>query len=906
MTHSGNREAARATWHALPAAEVVASLASHAEDGLTSAEARVRLTRYGPNRLRAVCARPAWVLFLSQFRNLPALLLLVASVISMSLGRELEAAAVIAVIFLTAILGFVTEHRAHQAMVALQNLGAPRAKVRRDGELWEVQAEELVPGDVIEIDAGDVVPADARLVDTAGLLIEEAALTGESVGVEKDADCVAPADAPLADRRAMIYLGTTALEGRGEAVVVATGMATEAGRIGQLVEEVGEESTPLEKRLAQLGRHLIIAVLALAALYLAVGLWRGEDPGLMLLTGIVLAIAAVPEGLPAVATIALAIGMRRMARRNALVRRLPAVETLGSVTVICTDKTGTLTLNQMTLREILVADRRIEVTGEGYAPHGHFQEGQHLIDPLGAEPLMGVLRAGVLCNNAALQDEQVGDLVAWTIVGDPTEGALLVAASKAGLDPDVLADEYPRLAEVPFDSTCRYMVTIHRAPDGRRIAYAKGAPGAILGRCQWFLTADGIRPADRTDHERILSVNDQMGRQALRVLALASRELPDRWTEEDAETGLTFLGLVGIIDPPRPGVKETIRRCQQAGIRVVMLTGDQVATATALARNLGLNGHDGGTIAEQQLSRLDPGELAAAARRVAVFARVSPEHKLKIVQALRKAGDIVAMTGDGVNDAPALKRADIGVAMGRRGTDVAREAADMVLADDDLASIVAAVEEGRVIYANIRKFIQYLFACNLSEVFTMLIAVLVGLPFPLLPLQILWINLTVNVFPALALAGEPAEPGLMRDPPPPPRQSLLPVSAQLRIVGIGLLLAATALAAFIWALGAYGEGRHAETVAFVTLAMAQLWLAFTAGSQRSAIHSLRRKSNPALLGAVVLTSMSLLAAVYLPGLETVLESAALTLRDWTVVLVFSLVPAIVIEVMKWVRRQRNV
>jgi Ca2+-transporting ATPase len=829
-------------------------------------------------------------------------MLLAATIIAYAVGRPLEAAALLAVILMTAALGYFTEAKAELSMDALRNLVTPLARVIRAGKSREISAAELVPGELIELEAGDRVPADARIVEAADLLVDESPLTGESHGVTKDDAAVLPEDTPLAERRNMLYLGTALLGGRAEAVIVATGMRTEMGRISELIEAAGGETTPLERRLAHLGRWLIVVVLALAAIYIGAGTLRGEDVGKMLVTGIVLAIAAVPEGLPTVATITLAIGMHRMARRSAILRRLPAVEALGSTTVICTDKTGTLTRNEMTVREIWVDGGLFRVSGEGYTPQGEFDRNGQRVEAGQQGGLALLLRIGALCNDAALQREAPDGQSGWTVIGDPTEAALLVAALKAGKGKEALEEQFPRLAEIPFEAQAKRMTTVHRTPDGKIVAYVKGAPEAILSASSRIFKGGEARPITEADRQCLLHMNAEMASRALRVLAMGCRELPDDWDETrlaETEEKLTVVGLVGMIDPPRREAKVAIRKCKEAGIRVVMITGDQRPTAEAIARELELNSDGLLTVEGRELSRIDAVRLSEIAQRAVVFARVSPEHKLDLVRALRDAGHIVAMTGDGVNDAPALKMADIGIAMGRGGTDVARETADMVLTDDNFATIVAAVEEGRLIYANIKKFIQFLFSCNLSEVLTMFIAMVAGLPFPLLPLQLLWMNLTTDTFPALALAAEPVEPDAMKKAPRKPHEPILPLYLQGIIGGQALLMTIATLIAFVWAINTYGpEGVQTETIAFATLSMAQIFHAINCRSEARSVFHIGLFTNRWLPGAMALTIGLLLFSIYVPFMQQVLELHPLNLTDWRIVLACAALPVVVVETVK--------
>ncbi len=890
-------------WHTLTPAQTAIEFKSDIENGLTSAETQARLAQTGANKLPEPVSTSPWRIFFDQFKSVMTILLVAAAGIAFVLGDELEGFSILVVLLLNALLGFVNEYRAEKSVQALKALTVPLAKVVRDGASRESPTADLVPGDVILFEAGDRIPADARLVEAWNLRLDEAALTGESLPVEKDFEAALPADAPLAERATMVYTGTAVVQGRGRAIVTATGAATEIGKISTLLAGVEEGQTPLQQRLDRLGRYLALVAVLIAVVMVAVGMWRGESFLVMLETSLALAIAAVPEGLAAVATIALALGMQRMAKRRAIVRRLAAVETLGSTNVICTDKTGTLTQNQMTVREVKLAGRAVQVGGAGYEPKGEFSEAGELVNAQADSHLTQILRAGLLCNTASLRREADS----WTIVGDPTEGALVVAASKSGLEADSVRGAYPTLKEIPFDARDRRMATIHKVQErgeGGFIVFAKGAPESILPACVYEQRGDVAAALTESDRERWRQTNDEMAGRALRVLALAYKQTQNG--DEEPFEGLTLLGMVGMIDPPRPEAKEAIRLCQQAGVRVVMITGDQKATAGAIAREIGITASDDALQAldGQALDAADEAGLRVIVNETSVYARVSPEHKLRIVNALQADGQIVAMTGDGVNDAPALKTADIGVAMGKMGTDVARESADMVLADDNFATIVAAVEEGRTVFANVKKFVHYLFSCNLSEILTMFVAILAGLPAPLLPLQILWLNLITDVFPALALAGEPAERGVMQCPPPVEARAKYPPFPFVRSMVVqGVLLAASTLAAFIWTLNTSGDLRHATTVAFLTLGFAQLFHVFNSRFETGSAFKQGMFSNRAIWAALGLTILLQLAAIYLPILQTVLKTVPPSPLEWLVVIVASLAPALLVELYKLLRAQ---
>lgn len=908
----GSAGATDEAWHARSTEDAAEALHVDLGRGLGSADAAARLLRDGPNAVTEAQQRSAFKILVHQFRSLMVGLLVVAGGVSLVLGETIEALAILVVIVLNASLGFVTEWRAASALAGLRKQATTVARVLRDGEERQTSAEDLVQGDVVLLAAGDRVPADGRVFDDAQLQIDESALTGESLPVTKTRAPVADRRAPLADRVSMVHRGTAVTAGRGAFLVTATGLHSEMGKIGTLIDEAGERETPLEVKLAQLSRALLVIVLVLCVVVVGVGWLRGNDLLLMVEVGVSLAIAAVPEGLLAVTTMTLAVGMQRMARMNALVRRLPAVEALGSTTVICTDKTGTLTRNEMTVRAFDVGARRLEVTGTGYAPTGEFHLAGQKVDP--ADPGAGgalrlALRIGALCNDARL--DRSGDIVA--VLGDPTEAALIVAAEKAGLQRADLDRDYPRVKELPFSSETKRMVTVHRTPEGKTVAYVKGSPAAVLETSGSVLGSAGVSVLSAEARQGILSTNEELAAAALRVLGLAYRELPDGWNDEDLARELTFVGLVGMIDPLRDEARTTIATCREAGIRAVMITGDQQATAAEIARQLGLDLDAGGerlrTVHGRELGDLDENGWRAMVARTAVFARVSPEHKLKIVEALQAQGQIVAMTGDGVNDAPALRKADIGIAMGIRGTEVAKDAAAMVIMDDNFATIVGAVEQGRIIVHNILRFIHFLFSSNFAEILTVFTAILLGWPLPLGVLQILWLNLVTDTFPAMALALEPSAPDVMKRPPRDPHESLMTPSFGWLIVWQGALLGGCTLAAFAVGMRWYGkEGAgllHAETIAFMTLALSQVFHAFNARSRTGSVFTSRLFANAWLWGATLLCLLLQVAAVYVPLLRRVLRTVPLTAADWGLIVLGSLAPVAVVELVKLVRRARQ-
>lgn len=880
----------RINWHTLSTSEVLAHLQA-TPTGLTSTEAARRLLEHGPNELQAAHRVSPWALLLEQFKNILILILLVAAGLSAFLGHGVEAIAIAIIVLFAVGLGFVQEYRAERAIEALRQMAAPTAAVLRDGEEVELPARDLVPGDITLLRAGDKVPADGRLTEAVNLQIEEAALTGESVAVEKHTAPLANGELAVGDRKNMAYAGTTVTYGRGRAVVVATGMNTEFGQIAQLLQTVETGKTPLQQNLDKVGHALARAALVVVLLIVALGLFRGQPLLEMFIFGIALAVAVVPEALPAVVTISLAIGVQRMVKRHALIRRLPAVETLGSVSVICSDKTGTLTKDEMTVRKIFVAGQTLEVSGAGYSPHGAFSLNGFTVEP--SAPLLLLLRAATLASDARLAQSDGR----WEIKGDPTEGALVVAATKAGLHKPDLDAHFPRVNEIPFTSETKRMTTLHAAPEGV-VAYAKGAPEIILDSCAWQLTEVGEAALDAASRQKILQTAQQMAGEALRVLAIAYR--PDA-TLENAEREMTFLGLAGMIDPPRPEVKAAIQTCKQAGIKPVMITGDHPLTAQAIARELGLL-KIGCVVTGAELETMSDAEFEREVGNIEVYARVSPAHKLRVVTALQKKGHIAAMTGDGVNDAPALKKADIGIAMGITGTDVTKEAAAMTLTDDNFASIVAAVEEGRGVFGNIKKYLMYLLSSNIGEIVLMAGATLLGLPLPLTAVQILYVNLATDGLPALALAVDPPEADLMRRPPRNPRTGIFtrPVIT-LMTVG-GLWSAAVNLGLFGWALNSGRSVEEAMTMTFVSLVLIQFFKAYNYRSDRHSV--LHRPFANRWLNLAILWELLLLALiVYVPFLRAPFDTFSLPLIDWVIVVSLAFTVSPVLELAKWMERR---
>ena len=841
--------------------------------GLDEAEAGRRLERVGPNRLTPPQPISALRVLADQFKSVVVYLLIAAAVISFALGDRLESVAVAAVLVINTLIGFITELRARRAMEALLQFDVAQANVVRSGQLRTIDATRIVPGDIVQLESGRRVPADARLVETTDLQTDEAALTGESLPVSKDATVELEEGTALADRIDMVYKGTTVVAGTGVAVVTQTGASTEIGHIGALVGAIEEKRTPLERRLDELGHRLVWLALGVAAIVALLGALQGAPLGLVVEMGIALAVAAVPEALPAVATIALAVGVHRMARRHALVRRLPAVETLGSATVVCTDKTRTLTSGRMTLVRLWTAGHDVVLAERS--------------DGASNDVVRALDVAAMASRPQPRSDDGHG------VQADPVDLALLAAAEDAGVRREALVAERPQVGMVPFSSDRQYAASFHRVGDAM-VVYTKGAPRRMLELSRMVLTESGPRPLDDDRRRMLMTVNDAMAGEGLRVLALASGSVAE--TSERAIQGLTFVGLVGFADPPAEGVKDAIAKLRSAGLRTVMLTGDQRATAEAVGRQLNLLAQGQAIVDGRALEAMSPRELTERLPQIAAFSRITPEHKLRLVEALQAQGEIVAMLGDGVNDAPALRKADIGVAMGSRGTDVAKEAAAIVLQDDRFETVAAAVEEGRVIFDNIRKFVFYLFSCNVAEVFVLLFAAVAGLAIPLLPLQILWLNIVTDTFPALALALEPAGAGVMARPPRDPAETLLSRPFLLSILFYAVLISAATLAAFIL----YREEpiQRARTIAFMTLAFAQLFHLGNARSEGHVMGVARALSNPYAIGALALSILLQLIAVQVPLLARVLGLAPLHGGDWLVIVSFAAVPAIVGQVLK--------
>lgn len=942
-------------WHTLDVEKTLSELGSDAEAGLTSGQVEERLQQYGSNELEETVGRSNWEILLDQFKNIMLVMLIAVAVISgvldliaLQQGKAdggvpfKDTIAIMLIVILNGVLGYLQETRAEKALAALKSLSSPKVRVIRDGRPIEVDAKELVPGDIMLLEAGVQVSADGRLLEESNLQIREAALTGEAQAVNKQVDVPLQEETPLGDRINLVFQGTEVIQGRGTAIITGTGMRTELGKIAEMLQSVESEPTPLQQRMTQLGNVLVTGSLILVALvivggmvksYIDSGRFNGTVLQELVEVSLSMAVAVVPEGLPAVITVTLALGTQRMVRRHALIRKLPAVETLGSVTTICSDKTGTLTQNKMVVQQIATGGHTFSVTGEGYAPTGEFKIEQQLAPPEQYPELQTILLACVLCNDAILQREEPqsqtngkaarsnsgtseGD---WIILGDPTEGALLSLAGKGGLEKEQLSRQLKRVEEFPFSSERKRMsvicqggtqnvgLTVQNSPF---LMFTKGSPELILERCTTHQQGNAVEALTEQERFSILEQNNQMAGAGLRVLGFAYKPLeakPPEGSDETTERDLIWLGLVGMLDAPRPEVRDAVARCRDAGIRAVMITGDHQLTAQAIAQDLGIAKLGDRVLTGQELQRLSPEELEQQVDDVSIYARVSPEHKLRIVQALQRRGKFIAMTGDGVNDAPALKQADIGIAMGITGTDVSKEASDMVLLDDNFATIVAATEEGRTVYNNIRRFIKYILGSNIGEVLTIAAAPIMGLGgVPLTPLQILWMNLVTDGLPALALAVEPAEPDVMKRPPFSPRESIFARGMGSYMVRIGIVFAIISIALMAWAYnythapnyqGVGGKDAW-KTMVFTTLCIAQMGHALAVRSNSKLIIELNPFSNPYLLWAVGVTTALQLALVYVPPLQSFFGTHPLTSTELLICLGFSSLLLVWVELEK--------
>ncbi len=853
-------------WHVLSAAEALSALGADADSGLSAQEAGERLARFGENRLREETPRPLWLKFLDQFKSLMVIVLLVAAVLSLGIGAAKDAVVILVVVVLNALLGFYQEHRAEQTLAALKGMLALRARVRRDGRMQEVEAAGLVPGDIVLLEAGERVPADGRLLEAHSLEIQESALTGESQAVGKSSAALRQQDLPLGDRNNMLFMNTVVTRGRAKMLVTGTGMQTAMGGLAETIALTPDSPTPLQRQLDVLGKRLAAIAGIVVPVIFTLTVLRGAGWTDAAMTSVALAVAAIPEGLPAVVTVTLAVGMWRMGRKQAILKKLAAVETLGSTTVICTDKTGTLTLNQMTARAGWCAGHHFTVTGQGYEPQGD-------ISGCDERPLTPLLLAAALCNESRVNDGQ--------LIGDPTEGALYVLAEKGGIDPLIEQQRRPRIAEIPFDSEHKFMATFHHRGDIVDM-YIKGAPDVLLDHVDHWLGDHVPMPVDEATRAVIRAENETLAGQALRVIAMARREIPANTFDPAADLwqwagGWTFLGLVGLMDPPRPEAAQAIARCREAGVQVKMITGDHKATAAAIALELGL---DGEVTTGAEVERMTEAELCRAIPGITVFARVAPQHKVKIVKALKAIGHVTAMTGDGVNDAPALKTADIGIAMGITGTAVAKEAATLVLTDDNFATIVHAVEEGRLIYDNILKFVRFQLSTNIAAILTVLGATLAGLPVPFTAIQLLWINIIMDGPPAMTLGVEPARAGLMKEAPRTPGTQILPTERLLRLVVYGCIMMAGTLAIFTYSLKRGDTGTASLTMAFTTFVLFQFFNVFNARAEHETTFNANFLHNRKLWLALSGVLLLQVVVVHWPLAQAVFGTASLSAADW--------------------------
>jgi Ca2+-transporting ATPase len=930
-------------WYVQSRQQTLEHFNTDAETGLTTSSVRDRLQHYGTNELKETAGRSSWQILLDQFNNIMLLMLIAVAIISGVIdfidlrsgtaGPGIpfkDTIAILLIVILNGVLGYLQESRAEQALAALKQMASPRVRVIRDGQTLEIDAPDLVPGDIMLLEAGVQIAADGRLLETSNLQVRESALTGEAEAVTKQAEIELEPETALGDRVNMVFSGTEVVQGRAKVLVTTTGMDTQLGKIAEMLQSVQSDPTPLQQRMTQLGNVLVTGSLVLVAFVVAFGLIRaGNFEPLQELVEISLsmAVAVVPEGLPAVITVTLALGTQRMVKRHALIRKLPAVETLGSVNTICSDKTGTLTQNKMVVQIVETLAGAYEVTGEGYAPTGEFRDrAQNAITVRDRAELQRLLQACVLCNDAILQEKDLTNngngngnstkppgpvrKTEWVILGDPTEGALLSLAGKAGLDQQALNRQYARLGEFPFSSERKRMSVICEAPDESYLMFTKGSPELILERCQSVQIGDEIQPLSDAQRSEVLAANNHLAEQGLRVLGFAYKPLemiPEAGRDAETEVEMIWLGLTGMMDAPRPEVRVAVQRSREAGIRPVMITGDHQLTARAIASQLGIANADDLALTGQELERLSQADLEAEVDHVSIYARVSPEHKLRIVKALQKRGKFVAMTGDGVNDAPALKQADIGIAMGITGTDVSKEASDMVLLDDNFATIVAATEEGRVVFTNIRRFIKYILGSNVGEVITIAAAPILGLQgVPLTPLQILWMNLVTDGLPALALAVEPAEPDVMRRPPFSPNENIFARGLGSYIVRVGIIFAIISILLMVWS---YNNVDHWKTMVFTSLCLAQMGHAIAARSNTRLAIEMNPFSNPYLLGAVTVTTALQLMLVYVPFLRDFFGTELLTLDELLICLAFSSLLFVWVELEKlfirWYHWQRK-
>lgn len=879
------------------------NLDTNTETGLSINEVSTRLEKYGTNELKEEKGKSFLSKIIAQFSDFLVLILIGAAIVSVAVGEGKDAIVIIAIVIVNALLGLYQEGKAEKALESLKKMSSPTAKVIRNGHLEVIPASELVPGDIVSLEAGDIIPADLRLVETSNLKIEEASLTGESVPVEKHWNAVLEGEVGIGDRTNMAFMSTSVSYGRGKGVVIGTGHNTEIGKIATMIQSYEDEATPLQRQLNQLGKVLGITIIFICIAVFGIGLLQGRDVLEMFMIAISLAVAAIPEGLPAIVTIVLAIGMNRMVKRHAIVKKLLAVETLGSTTVICSDKTGTLTQNEMTVVKVFADGKIIDVTGNGYDPVGKFLLDEEELSLENEGDLQTILSISALANDADLEKKPDG----YGIIGDPTEGALITLAGKGNIAKKEINKKYPRIEEIPFDSGRKMMTTFHENYiPGKIISFTKGAPDIIINRCSRISIHDKVSAFDDNLKKEILKVNSLFSKDALRVLAFAYNEyneLPDNISSENIEKDMTFVGLVGMIDPARPEAKDAINHCKEAGIKTIMITGDYKETAFAIAKELNMADSIEEAMMGDDLNKLSDEELREVVKDIKVFARVSPEHKVRIVDALKSNGEIVAMTGDGVNDALALKKSDIGVSMGITGTDVAKSTAELILTDDNFASIVSAVEEGRIIYSNIKKFVFFLLSCNIGEILLIFTSVLMNQPVPLIAIQLLWLNLVTDSFPALALGMEKGDPDIMKLPPRNPKEPILDKSMIIGILLQSVAIAVASLLAYRWGLKTYGDNLDmARTIAFATLITAELLRAYSSRSQRFSLFKIGIFTNRTLVFGTLFSFVLLLGVLYIPFAQPIFNTFSLGIREWSVVLSYAIIPLAIGEISKISKR----
>lgn len=891
-------------WYKLSKDELSSQLETDPEKGLTNEEVRARLEKYGHNELQEEEGKSFLTKLKEQFADFLILILIGAALVSFFVGERTDAVVILAIVVINALLGIYQEGKAEKALEALKQMASPTAKVIRNGHIEVVPSKSLVPGDIVILEAGDIVASDLRLLESSNLQIEEASLTGESVPVDKDSDFITQEDVSLGDRHNMAYMSTIATYGRAKGVVVETGHGTEIGKIATAIQSYDDEATPLQNQLNQLGKFLGITTIFICIMVFVVGLFQGREVLEMFMVAISLAVAAIPEGLPAIVTIVLSLGMNKMVKRNAIVKKLLAVETLGSTTVICSDKTGTLTQNEMTAVKVYADGKIFDVSGGGYEPVGEFKENGQTVDPHSIGDLETLLSIGVLANDASLDKDAEG----YKIIGDPTEGALVTLAAKANLLKDELSTSYPRIEEIPFDSARKMMSTIHENYiPGKLVSFTKGAPDIVIDRCSHISMGGKVIPFTDELKEEVLKINSMFSRDALRVLASAYKEyseLPSDISPDTIETGMTFVGLTGMIDPPRPEAKEAIKLCKKAGIDTIMITGDYKETAFAIAKDLGMAEHEDQAMMGAELDKLSDEELREVVKNIKVFARVSPDHKVRIVSALKANGEITAMTGDGVNDALALKKSDIGVSMGITGTDVAKNTAELILTDDNFASIVSAVEEGRIIYDNIKKFVFFLLSCNIGEIIIVFVSILMNLPVPFIPIQLLWLNLVTDSFPALALGVESGDPDIMDRQPRDPKASILDRPMLIGVLVQSLAIGLSSLLAYTTALRIYPDNLAlARTITFATLISAELLRAHSSRSQRHSLFKIGFFTNRTMILGTSFSFLLMLIVLYVPFIQPIFDTVTMGFEHWRIVVLYAFIPLVVGELYKFIDRK---